>query len=243
MSQRPPAPEPPDLRESGRGPDGQPVYSDRRLFMQLLAFTGPTNPSELIKPLIDSGLDCVLYADAADPEGVAVLTVTEQPSDLLDALRPALRSDAWAEMMLRPEFTMMGRTYAIGYEADLDETLLGRPLRTVMNPAWPWAVWYPLRRTGAFARLELAEQRKILGEHGTIGRAFGSADLAHDVRLAGHGLNAADTDFVIGLIGKELQPLSAVVQTMRTTRQTGEFIADMGPFFVGRVIWQSAAAT
>lgn len=242
MPHSPTAIETPDLRERGRGSDGEPIYSDRRLFMQLLAFTGPTSPDDLIAPLIESGLDCVLYADASDPEGVAILTVTERPEDLVETLRPALRSDAWMEMMLRPEFTMMGRTYAIGYEADLDETLVSRPHRTVMNPEWPWAVWYPLRRTGAFARLDLGEQRKILGEHGVIGRAFGSADLAHDVRLAGHGLNAADTDFVIGLIGSELQPLSAVVQTMRGTRQTAEFIADMGPFFVGRVVWQSAAA-
>ena len=48
---------------------------------------------------------------------------------------------------------MFGRTYALGYEPDLEEVLFHRPTRTVLNPAWPWAVWYPLRRNGAFARL------------------------------------------------------------------------------------------
>ena len=48
---------------------------------------------------------------------------------------------------------MLGRTYAIGYEPDLNETLLARPRRTVLNRAWKWAIWYPLRRSGRFAQL------------------------------------------------------------------------------------------
>ena len=47
-------------------------------------------------------------------------------------------------------------------------------------------------------------------------------------------------EFVIGLVGKELHPLSHLVQTMRKTRQTAEFIAKMGPFFVGRVVGRGA---
>jgi chlorite dismutase len=55
------------------------------------------------------------------------------------------------------------------------------------------------------------------------------------VRLACHGLDVADNDFVIGLIGKELHPLSHVVGAMRKTRQTAELMEQMGPFFVGHV--------
>ena len=47
-----------------------------------------------------------------------------------------------------------------------------------------------------------------------------------------------DNDFVIGLMGKELYPLSACIQAMRKTRQTSTYIEKMGPFFVGRAIWQ-----
>jgi len=64
--------------------------------------------------------------------------------------------------------------------------------------------------------------------------AFGAGDLAHDVRLACHGLDRADNDFVIGLIGKDLFPLSAVVQSMRKTQQTSLYLDRLGPFFVGR---------
>jgi chlorite dismutase len=38
------------------------------------------------------------------------------------------------------------------------------------------------------------------------------------------------------LIGKELFPLSAVVQAMRRTQQTSLYLDRLGPFFIGRKI-------
>ena len=49
----------------------------------------------------------------------------------------------------------------------------------------------------------------ILAEHGAIGMSYGAGDYAHDIRLACHGLDKSDNDFVVGLIGKDLYPLSA----------------------------------
>jgi chlorite dismutase len=43
---------------------------------------------------------------------------------------------------------------------------------------------------------------------------------------------------VIGLVGKELYPLSHLVQRMRKTQQTSEYIQTMGPFFVGYSVWR-----
>jgi chlorite dismutase len=68
---------------------------------------------------------------------------------------------------------------------------------------------------------------------------FGAADYVHDIRLACHGLDQDDNDFVIGLTGKDLYPLSAIVQTMRKTQQTSLYLQKLGPFFVGRAAWQS----
>ena len=70
--------------------------------------------------------------------------------------------------------------------------------------------------------------------------AYGQQDLGHDVRLACHGLDEGDNEFVIGLIGKDLHPLSHLVQAMRKTRQTSEYIEKMGPFFVGYALQRSA---
>jgi chlorite dismutase len=143
-------------------------------------------------------------------------------------------------VVMRPGWAMIGRTYGLGHEPDLEHVLLRRPVDNVMNEADPWHVWYPLRRTGEFAKLPPAEQGPILREHAQIGMAYGQQELAHDVRLACHGLDPADNEFVIGLVGKELHPLSHLVQAMRKTRQTSEFIAKMGPFFVGYAAHRSA---
>ncbi len=209
--------------------------------MQLLAFGDCRDAGPVVDALARSDVSGVLYEDVSDPRGIAVLTVGEEPNLFLDRVRPMLNSGALSGLTQKPEYTMFGRTYSIGYEPDLTEILLDRPRRTVLNPAWTWAVWYPLRRSGRFAQLPAEEQRVILAEHGAIGMSFGAADYAHDIRLACHGLDKNDNDFVIGLIGKELFPLSAIVQKMRGTQQTSLYLERLGPFFVGRVVWQSAS--
>ncbi len=228
-----------DITEKGRTATGETTSLDRRLFMQLLAFTGVTDTSRLITELNAVGIPGVLYEDAADPYGVGLLTFDEFPSFFVDTLRPFLQGSVFHTLTPRPELTMFGRTYTIGYEQNLEDVLLDRPRRRVCNPAWPWAVWYPLRRSGAYEQLSADEQRTILMEHGGIGRAYGRADYAHDIRLACYGLDRFDNDFITGLVGKELFPLTAIVQRMRKTRQTSLYLTSLGPFFVGRAAWQS----
>ncbi len=207
--------------------------------MQLLAFGGCTDSPRLMRSMQEAHVEGVLYEDVNDPQGVGVLTLSERPESFVEVTRPLLA--ALPGLVLKPEFAMLGRTYSLGYEPDLRDTLLERPRRTVLNPAWRWAVWYPLRRNGKFAQLSEKEQRTILAEHGAIGKAFGAGDYAHDIRLACHGLDKSDNDFIIGLVGKDLFPLSAVVQAMRSTQQTALYLDRLGPFFVGRAIWQSSA--
>jgi chlorite dismutase len=231
--------EAPDLNEKGGLKGGQPQRSDERLFMQLMAFGGCAGTAPAVEHLSAAGVPSVVYEDLNDPRGIAVLTLNRDPAFFLDAARPLLTTGPFADMTLKADFTMFGRTYAIGYEPDLQATLIDRPLRTVLNPAWRWAIWYPLRRNGRFAQLPPQQQRVILAEHGEIGMRFGAADYAHDIRLACHGLDRDDNDFVIGLIGKDLFPLSAVVQAMRKTQQTSLYLDRLGPFFVGRAVWQA----
>ena len=230
--------EPVDISEKGGLKDGQTQTSERRLYMQLLAFGECEEAGPLAQALQAAAIPSVLYLDANDIRGVGLLTWTEDPSFFVTALRDFLLQRPFDALVFKPEYTMMGRTYALGYEPELEDWLLVKPRRTVMNPRWPWAVWYPLRRTGAFMALPPEEQARILGEHGKIGRAFGEADLAQDVRLACFGLDKNDNDFVIGLVGAELTPLSVCVQFMRKTRQTSQYIQHMGPFFVGKAVPQ-----
>jgi len=232
-------PEPPDISERGGMRNGQPQRSDERLFMQLLAFGGCRDSRGATDVLARSGIEGAVYEDANDPQGIALVTLTKDPNFFLNTLRPVLNRDPFASMTPKPELTMLGRTYALGYEPDLPEAILHRPRRTVLNKDWPWAVWYPLRRSGRFAQLPIEEQRVILAEHGAIGMSYGAGDYAHDIRLACYGLDKNDNDFVVGLLGKELYPLSHIVQTMRKTQQTSLYLDRLGPFFVGRALWQA----
>lgn len=235
-----------DVREYGGKKDGVQQSLDERLFMELLVFgardgaDASSHVAKLGSVLEARGVGAVVYEDAMDPRGVAVLTWSKDPAHFVRDVRSALNDPSLRELVLKPEYTMLGRTYSIGYEPDLEHWLLRRSIDVVLDPASEWAVWYPLRRSGAFAKLPDHEQGMILKEHGAIGRAYGAQGLAHDVRLACFGIDKNDNDFVIGLIGKELHPLSHVVQSMRRTRQTSELITQMGPFFVGHAAWRSA---
>ncbi len=238
----------PDILEHGAPVDGQPQTAETRLYMQLNVFTTDRvdlrrryrpPPSDIVTALNESGLDSALYLDVNNHLGIGVLFLAEDPDTFVSDVRNLLRERPFDVLDRRGSMTMLGRTYSMGFEPDLMESLIRRPRNTVLNPDWPWAIWYPLRRNGAFARLEHKEQRQILMEHAHIGRAYGRADFAHDIRLACYGLDEADNDFIIGLIGKELYPLSRVVQDMRKTQQTALYIDSLGPFFVGKKTWSS----
>ena len=93
------------------------------------------------------------------------------------------------------------------------------------------------REHDAYLLSEIVLRAPVL--HPPSVRIFGAGDFAHDIRLACHGLDRDDNDFIVGLVGKELFPLSAVVQAMRRTQQTALYLDRLGPFFVGRAVWQS----
>jgi Chlorite dismutase len=227
-----------DVLEHGAGQQA----SDRRLYMQLSAFGGCLDAKSLQRALESSRIEAALYQDLNDARGIAVVSMSEDPIFFVTALREVFNAEPFAGLLQKPELTMFGRTYASGFETDLDDWLLRRPRRAALNPAWPWGIWYPLRRTGSFSKLTPQEQGAIIREHSVLGRAYGDADLAHDVRLACHGLDVHDNDFVIGLVGRQLHPLSHLVQAMRKTTQTSQYLQTLGPFFVGHTLWQSPYA-
>ena len=50
-----PVPVEPDVLEHGRTPEGEEITSDRRLYMQLRAFTGCADPEPLIRGVRETG--------------------------------------------------------------------------------------------------------------------------------------------------------------------------------------------
>lgn len=235
-----------DVNEYGGKKDGVRQSMNRRLFMQLLVFDlgfghhTELTAKELAHQLKERKIHGVVYADTMHPRRLGLLTWSEDPSIFVTKVSRLFAPNVIDHIKIRPEMSMIGRTYSTGHEPDLGFVLLERPIKNVLEERYPWHVWYPLRRTGAFAQLSPQDQGSILREHASIGMAYGQQELAHDIRLACHGLDAKDNEFVIGLVGSELAPLSHLVQTMRKTRQTSEFISQMGPFFVGYVLHRSS---
>ena len=237
-----PSEKPVDLSELGKDAEGNALALDKRLYFQLLAFGKFYYEDWLalvVERLEEAGVRGALYAEVSDPHGIGLLTFAEDPAFFVETLRPILAQHPFPDLKLKPEYSMFGRTYSIGYERDLAHVLLHKPAERVTDPSLPWAVWYPLRRHGAFEQLSQEEQNVILQEHGGIGRAYGSAGHGYDIRLACHGLDKNDNDFVTGLVSNNLTGISKIVQRMRKTKQTSQYLEHLGPFFVGRVLWQS----
>ncbi len=73
-----------DVSERGAPKDGVPQVSNRRLFMQLLVFEHPSNFDAALHQLEEAltlgGVPAVLYADANHPQGLGLLTFSEDPA-------------------------------------------------------------------------------------------------------------------------------------------------------------------
>ncbi|MEM1294739.1 MAG: chlorite dismutase family protein [Verrucomicrobiota bacterium] len=231
--------DPRDHRDFGMPKRGVPQAIDRRLFMQLQVFSG-VDRDAAVDAMKSAKTPGVAYADLNDPRGIGVLLWDEDPLALSQQASETYSSEAFANASLRPEFTMLGRTYAFGREDDVTYWLTQRPIDSATFPDRPWAVWYPLRRKPEFYRLPRAEQAEMLREHGIIGHHYGSSGYATDIRLECFGMDANDNEFVLGLLSDRLYWLSRLVKDMRGTKQTGEFMNSLGPFFVGHTIYQSA---
>jgi chlorite dismutase len=228
----------PDLLERGRRKDGTPIHSDKRLWVQLLAFGDCRDLARLGKDLADFGHPAALYADLADPRGVGLVWMAEDPAFFTGRGRDFLGASAFGELAFKPEYTMTGRSYSVGYESDLEEVLVRRPRGRILDPALAWATWYPVRRTKDFEALPEDTKHAVLMDHGDIGKRFGKTGLAHDIRLACHGLDVNDNDFVIGILAADLAAVSLVVQAMRKSEQTMHHLDSLGPFFTGKVVGQ-----
>ena len=227
-------PETLDIREIGTPIDGEPQYSDRRLYIQLHVFENYGNDIDLIiENLNQSCLNSVLYDDLNSPTGIGILFIAENPADLITESANLINlSD---KLSYRSDMTMIGRTYSSGREPDLEEWLINKPMSNALNPDLTWAIWYPLRRKPEFYQLDPRERGRILGEHAMLGRSYAERGYARDIRLASFGLDKHDNEFVIGLVGSELYPLSRLIQDMRKTEQTAKYIDSLGPFFIGKV--------
>ena len=118
------APGPLDLSEKGLR-KGEVISLNRRLFMKFTAFGECRDPDAVVAAVSQSGLDAVVYIDANDPRGIAVLAASEDPETFVTTLRDLFNAPPFDLLVHKPEFDMLGRSYSIGYEPDLEEGCLG----------------------------------------------------------------------------------------------------------------------
>jgi len=231
-----------DITEKGAEKDGKKQIMNERLWVQFHAFTGCKNTKAAVDALKKSKLkNVVLYEHINDPYGIAIVSMSTDQDFFVNEFRKALNMAPFKSLTYLPEFTMIGRTYSIGFEEDLQDWLIDRVPRITAVPEAPWAVWYPLRRKGEFYNLDKRTKAQIMMEHGMIGRAFGMEGFAKDVRLNCNGVDVNDNDFVIGIIGDDIYPMSKLIETMRLTQQTSKYLEKLGPFWVGKAVYQSNA--
>ena len=115
-----------DVTERGKDSDGNSIALDRRLFMQFLAFGKCRQPELIIQKLEEADFSSalVLYLDINDPYGIGILAAHEDPEFYVSKWRAMLNEPPFVEVRPKPSLTMFGRTYSIGYENDLEETLI-----------------------------------------------------------------------------------------------------------------------
>ena len=123
-----------ELEEFGKNADGEPISLKRRVYMQLLAFSHCTDPGPIIERLDAVDAQSVVYADLRDSRGVGLLFCHEEPDWFVTELRQLLCSEPFVDLSPKPELTMFGRTYSIGYEQDLEATLVTNPLKKAKLP-------------------------------------------------------------------------------------------------------------
>eukprot|EP00397_Hematodinium_sp_SG-2012_P014011 GEMP01014237.1.p1 GENE.GEMP01014237.1~~GEMP01014237.1.p1 ORF type:complete len:305 (+),score=88.54 GEMP01014237.1:80-994(+) len=225
-----------------RGAEGKTL--DKRLYMQFNVLDAENGyaalnaESLLHTALQNKKINHVIYADTVNPSSIGVLTWSSDPTFFVDVLRPVLQEKSFAPLKFRPGWQLFGKTYTNGHEKDLEYWLMQKPVDAALNENNRFALWYPMRRNGSFYLLSPKEKCDLVLDHAAIGRAYGVAGHAADIRLNCFGIDADDNEFVVGLLGQELNSLSKVVQDMRVTRHTSQYMDKLGPFFVGQKKFQ-----
>jgi hypothetical protein len=102
--------------------------------MKFTAFGGCADPHSAIKALEEEGVVGALYLDANDSQGIGLMVASEDPAFFVTGLRTLLNHPPFVEYTHKPEFDMLGRTYSIGYENDLEDTLFVKPRTKLLNP-------------------------------------------------------------------------------------------------------------
>jgi len=214
--------------------------SDNTLFLQLQVFdiepaAGPrAMVSALSRRLREKRIDGVIYGDANDHRGIGLLTWATNPGDILDNVHALLGGKRFSALTPRPGWVMFGR---VGSDQPY-----GTTVETLLNGSQSWAVWYPVRNKPEWGSLDAGSQQSVHDEHIEAAKSFIAEGRVSYARLACHGLDPEDNDYISYMAAADLGDISSLAEAIRGTAQVSTHTDKMGPVFVGRKIWQNPEA-
>lgn len=139
-----------------RGGNGEAV--DYRLWMELLVYDlSHADGSPMLQSveeilqhfhlvLSQQKIPHVLYTHVYQPTQVGLLFWSQDVSFFAREIHEMLQTGTKVQW----KYTMFGKTYSNGHEADLNHALLHKPIKMAMKEEHKYAIWYPLRRSGKF---------------------------------------------------------------------------------------------
>src|SRR4029077_11353649 len=86
----------------GRGADGCMIATDRRLFMQFLAFGNCEQTAALTQALEAERFQGALYEDVNDARGVGLIAISEDPDYFVTAVRRFLNLPPFSALTPKP---------------------------------------------------------------------------------------------------------------------------------------------
>ncbi len=154
-----------------------------------------------------AGSTGALYVDANDPQGIGIMVASEDPDYFVTRLATLFNRRPFADFVHRPRVRHA--------RSQLLDRLRVRPRGHTAREAARKAA-EPREYTGPSGTRCSAprssrpcpadHQRRILAEHGSLAKRYGAGGHAADVRLACHGLDSNDNDFIVGLARTQATP-------------------------------------
>ena len=210
--------------------------SDSTLFMQLQVFdiepaAGPrAMVSALSRRLREKNISSVIYGDAGDHRGIAILSWANNPGDILDNVHALLGGKRFSALTPRPGWVMFGHVDGEDATAASEKVLAENA---------SWATWYPVKNNAAYAGLSDDQKASSHREHGAVAAPFIEAERVSHIRLDSNGIDAEGNHHVFGLLAGDLLSISELQAGMAGTAQVAQYTEKTGPVFIGRRIWQN----
>ena len=220
--------------------DGERISLDRRLFVKFTACGNCRDVNAAAANALDrAGVTGALYLDANDPRGIGLVAVSEDPEWFVTT---------WRDLLASPPLRCDGAKgrSSTCWDAPIPSAT-SRTSSTCSSSGRSPAS--PTRRSAGRSGTRFAvpspsrsspPPTSAASSPSTAPSATGTAPPGSPSTCASPATasTANDNDFIIGLLGANLFPLSSIVQAMRGTEQTSRYLESLGPFFVGRVAWQ-----